>query len=284
MARPWLQLALWALAACVLNLTNQFAGAYVRLPGGLQEQALALLYLTSLLFCLLQATRAAAHLPQSALFLLLLGVAFAAPVLVSNVLIRLHIAPPLWIALSANNLFLPIAAALAGAGVGRVIKHPNTLLAAAGFALFFDIVMVTMGTVAVLLRKSPQTIANFSVGGGPSLPAARPLPWISYVTIGPADVLFLALFLAAIVILRLSERATVAWMFALLATALVVVQLFALPVPALAPMGVAVLIANARHGRFTREEKYALVYGGGFALALAAILVIGARHVLGHGP
>ena len=46
------------------------------------------------------------------------------------------------LALAANNLFLPVAAALVGAGIGRVIRHPNTLIAAAGFAVFFDIVQV----------------------------------------------------------------------------------------------------------------------------------------------
>jgi len=79
---------------------------------------------------------------------------------------RLQVPPPLWLAATANGLFLPAAAALAGAAIGRVIRHPNTLLAGAGFAVFFDIVVVTMGTVAVLLQKSPHVIASASVGGG----------------------------------------------------------------------------------------------------------------------
>ena len=70
-------------------------------------------------------------------------------------------------------------------------------------------------------------------------------------------------------------------MFALLLAALAYVEITGAPVPALAPMGLAVILANARHARFTRQEKFALVYGTGFALVLAVLLVAGARGVLG---
>jgi hypothetical protein len=59
------------------------------------------------------------------------------------------------------------------------------------------------------------------------------------------------------------------------------VELRGLPIPALAPMGVAVLLANARHGAFTRKEKRDLAIGATFAVFLAALLVAGARGVLG---
>jgi hypothetical protein len=285
----WLAyLASGAVAAFVLTMINQYARVVLPLPasGTAAGHALGLAYLLLLLAALLLTARAAAHLPNSTGFLLLVGLLLAAPLGFVLLLGRLGSPAPLWLAGAANGLFLPAAAALAGAAIGRVIRHPNTLLAGAGFAVFFDIVVVTMGTVAVLLRNAPHVIAGASVGGGvaPVVPPApgRPLPPppLSWVTIGPADVLFLALFLAAVTRLGLSERATLAWMYGLLAAALVLVELQGWPVPALAPMGVAVLLANARHARFTRDEKVALVYGGAFALVLAALMVTGARTLL----
>jgi len=72
-------------------------------------------------------------------------------------------------------------------------------------------------------------------------------------------------------------------MFGLLALALVFVELRGLPIPALAPMGVAVLLANLRHAAFTRQEKRDLAIGATFAVFLAGLLVAGARGVLGDG-
>jgi membrane-associated protease RseP (regulator of RpoE activity) len=252
---------------------------------------IAIPYLLLLLLTLLKMGRAAARLPFSAPFLLMAGVLLAAPVGVTLLLQNMKIFPPTWLFLTANNLFLPLAAALVGAAVGRVIKHPNTLLAAAGFSIFFDIVVVTMGTVAVLMKSNSNIIAAVSVGAG-SLPAPsgqtgvilKQVDPISAVTIGPADVLFVALFLSAIYQLNLSRRATFTWMFALLGIALIIVQTTSLPIPALAPMGIAVLIANLSHAAFTAQEKRDLKIGAAFAVFCAALMVIGARTLLAPPP
>ena len=138
-----------------------------------------------------------------------------------------------------------------------------------------------MGPVALFLKKSPQTVSQVSLNGtGPHMEHGHLLNKITDVTIGPADILFLSLFLSAVAHLKLSTRATFIWIYALLMAALILVETVALPVPAWVPMGIAVLIANVRHARFTREEKYALIYGGGFALVLAAVMVVGTRHLL----
>ena len=287
--RAWLTLGLWSLVAFLVGVINQSArGAFPFLPAPetASGTALGIAYLAVLLAALLFAARSAARLPHSTPFLLVAGLLFAAPLAFVIGLARLGGHAPWPLALAANNLFLPIAAALAGAGIGRVIRHPNTLIAAAGFGVFFDIVQVTAGTVAVMLQNNSKFVAAVSVGGGvaaaPSAPGVPPPPPpLSGVTIGPADVLFVAVFLSGIGLLRLSERATLGWMFALLLAALAYVEITGAPVPALAPMGLAVILANARHARFTRQEKFALVYGTGFALVLAVLLVAGARGVLG---
>ena len=286
---PSIALLLWAVAACLLTLINRFVGHFVPIPlfGSFAGHLVAIPYLLLLLLTLLKMGRAAARLPFSAPFLLIAGILFAAPVGVTLLLQNMKLFPPTWLFLTANNLFLPLAAALVGAGVGRVIKHPNTLLAAAGFSIFFDIVVVTMGTVAVLMKSKSNIIAAVSVGAGamptnagPAAVALKQYDPISAVTIGPADVLFVALFLSAIYQLRLSRRETFIWMFSLLGIALLVVQITSLPIPALAPMGIAVLIANIAHAAFTKQEKRDLKIGAAFAVFCAALIVIGARTFL----
>jgi len=286
------ELVAWVCAACLLTLVNRFLGYVVPIPafGSAGGHLLALLYLAGLLLALLHTARSAARLPQTTPFLLTMGILLAVPMGIVLLLQHYRVFPPFWLSLTANNLFLPAAAALAGAGIGRVIKHPNTLLAGAGFAIFFDIVVVTMGTVAQLMKANSGLIAAVSVGagasavgGGPSMPSRLPDP-ISGVTIGPADVLFLAFFQSAVYQLRLSPRATFAWMFTLLFTALVIVELFGLPVPALAPMGIAVLIANARHSAFTPTERRDLLIGGVFAVFCASLIIFGSHRLIKSTP
>jgi|GEM_PF-840823 len=288
---PALEVILSALAACVCTLINRFIGLVAPLPpeASLWRHGLALAYLGALLLALLQMTRAAARLPNSTPALALVGCLLGAPMGVLLLVQRMEVLPPTWLLLTANNFFLPIGAALLGAAVGRIVRHPNTLLAAAGFSIFFDIVVVTMGTVAALTQAQSNIIAAVSVGAGPSVPMAKSYPILSGVTIGPADVLFLALFLSSVWMLRLSWRATAGWMYGLLLLALVVVESGILPswlpgIPALVPMGVAVLVANWRHRAFTAQEKRDLVIGTAFALACAAAIVVISRRAVSATP
>jgi len=286
------ELAAWACGACALTLVNRFIGLLAPLPPSTTflSHVLALVYLAALLFALMQLTRAAARLPASTPTLLLLGLIFAAPMGVVLLVRQMDVPPPMWLFLTANNLFLPIGAALAGAAIGRIVRHPNTLLAAAGFAIFFDIIVVTMGTVAALTQAQSSIIAAVSVGAGPTAPMSRrSYPILSSVTIGPADILFMALFFASVWMLRLSWRATAAWMYGLLMAALVVVELQLLPdwlpgIPALVPMGIAILVANWPHRAFTAQEKRDLRIGSAFALVCAVGIILGSRTLVRANP
>lgn len=274
-----------ALGAFLFTLLNRYVGEWVPIPsaGTVFGHLVSLVYLAFLLFFLICLARGAALSQRSTGFLVVVGVAFALPmgtVLASS---YWRYQPPLYLFLTANNLFLPLGAVLVGAAIGRIIRHPNTLLAGAAVAIFFDVVVVTMGTVAQLLQSNSKLIAAVSVGAGPSAPASplvKSIPLLSGVTIGPADVLFLALFLASVAQMprlkpewNLSLTRTVGWMYGLLFLALVLVELFGLPVPALVPMGVAVLIANGRHAAFSRQEKRDLWIGAAFALCCAVGIV-----------
>ena len=292
MNRPLVRLALGALAALALTFLNQYLGAFVRLPksGTLASHLVSLAYLLPVLFALLTLAGGAATLKWSAGFLVVVGIACAAPMATVFALQQFRVVPPLWLALTANNLFGPLGMVLLGAALGRILRHSNTLLVAAGFGLFFDFVVVTLGPVAQLLNGGGGgIIAAVSVGAGAprsDTPSAHSIPLLSSVTIGPADVLFLALFLSAVAILEKkdpgdvsggaeagSEIRTFWWMYGLLCLALILVEFTALPVPALAPMGIAVLVANARNAAFTKREKRDLGIGAVFAVFCAAVIV-----------
>ena len=300
MSRPLLRLALGATAALALSLANQFLGMFVRLPkaGTLASHFVSLAYLLPILFSLLTLARGAATLARSTGFLILVGILCAAPMATMFALDRFEVKPPDWLALTSNNLFGPLGMVLIGAALGRILKHSNTLLVAAGFGLFFDFVVVTLGPVAHLLKSgNGGIIAAVSVGAGTPrtyFTSTKSIPLLSSVTIGPADVLFLAFFLSAVVILQSkpmgeeqggahpgSERRTFWWMFGLLCLALALVEFTALPVPALAPMGIAVLVANARNAAFTQREKRDLGIGAIFAVFCAALIVFGATRLAG---
>lgn len=293
----------WAALAGFLTLVNRFAGYYVPLPpyNSFTGHLLAMVYLCTLLLSLLNTARAAVSLPLSTAFLTVAGLALSLPSLavLGATLLQLNIPAlthfyavigPVMQAF-VNNFVGPVGLCFLGAAIGRVIKHPNTLLAGAGFAIFFDIVVVTMGTVRQLMNSGSNLIAAVSVGAG-AAPTAPPVGAphfkipdpISGVTIGPADVLFIALFLSSVWQMRLSSRSTFAWMFVLLGLALILVETIGLPIPALAPMGIAVLIANARHAAFTRTEKRDLAIGAVFAVFCAALMVIGARRFVPAAP
>jgi hypothetical protein len=293
------EMVAWASLACILTLGNRFASLLFKLPppGSAAGNLLAVLYLAGLLLALIHTARAAVALPLRTSFLLIVGTILALPslALVLATITKLDLPLltlfynilPMPLQAFVNNFLGPIGLCFLGAAIGRVIKHPNTLLASAGFAIFFDIIVVTMGTVAQLMKSGSNLIAAVSVGAGSQAPVGHgpsvklPEP-LSYVTIGPADVLFIALFLSAVTMMSLSRRATFAWMYLLLLGALVVVQTNFLPswlpgIPALVPMGAAVLIANFRHGAFTEREKRDLLIGCAFAIFCAALMIFWAR-------
>ncbi len=297
MRNPVATLLASALIAFGLGWINRHIGEFVTLPAARSPwgHALSLGYLALLLGALVAMARSAAHWRVSTPFLLTVGTACAAPMLV--VLAIGASAVPDWLAVGANNLFGPVGAVMVGAAIGRIINHPNTLLAAAAFAAFFDMVVVTLGPVAKLMESGSPLIQAVSVGAGATTGGVRfgfgkVFRFLSPVTIGPADVLFLAVFLGSVVVLSRAEafrirteNATLRWLFVLLMSALTLVEFGVKAVPALAPMGLAVIVANRKEARFTPRELRDLWIGGGFAVACAvAIVLLGPRIAARNKP
>lgn len=184
--------------------------------------------------------------------------------------------PGLVLALSATmqDIGKIVGSAGLGLALARGIREPNILFPAGLFAAFADFVVVNFGTVKhALSSPKGQAVVKAVSAQVPSVhPKLAPL------TIGPADFLFLGLFLGCAARFAMGDRRT-AWVLALvLALSLVLVPLIG-PVPALAPMSLAFVAVNWRHFRLSREELVGsivvLVVAGG--LFLGYFLMLGRR-------
>lgn len=162
-----------------------------------------------------------------------------------------------------------LAAGMAGMALSRVVRDRNILLPAAIFAAFADVMMVNYGTVNLVLQSEAGTKLLKAVSTSvPTLHASMPA-----VSIGPADLLFLGFFLKCAHRLQMNFRWTVALSFLFLTAALASVPMLQ-AVPALAPLGVAFILANLNQFRFSRSEWVAMgVVAGLVALLTAAFFI-----------
>lgn len=167
---------------------------------------------------------------------------------------------------------------LGAAGLGLALAHgirePNILFPAGLFAAFADFVVVNFGTVKHAL-SSPKGQAVLKAVSA-QVPAVHPK--LIPLTIGPADFLFLGIFLGCAARFAMGLRRT-AWVLAVvLALSLFLVPLVG-AIPALAPMSIAFVATNWRRFRLTREELVGslvvLVVAGG--LFLGYFLMLGRR-------
>ena len=86
-------------------------------------------------------------------------------------------------------------------------------------------------------------------------------------TIGPGDPLFIAFFFAIVLRESLNTRGTLPAVYVLLTLSMLAVQFGVPAVGALAPLGIAVILANYRYFKFSREENFAMLYAGLIAVA-----------------
>lgn len=159
-----------------------------------------------------------------------------------------------------------VAAAALGIGLGSILREPNILLPAGLFAAFADFVVVNFGTVkhALSTPKGQALVQSVSA----QVPAVHPA--LPSLTIGPADFLFLGVFLACTQRFDMGVTRNAVVLGVVLAAALLEVLLIGFPVPALAPMALAFVGLNWRKFRLTRDELIGtilvLVLAGGLFL------------------
>jgi len=135
-----------------------------------------------------------------------------------------------------------------------------------------DLWGVTFGFTGHMLATDPETVARASA----ALPAVRssvPLPpgfVLPDLSIGPGDVLFMALVLGVVVRHGLSLRANLAWMFGLLLVGLGLALFTPWAIPGLIFIGLAGLLANRGRWDYSEAERRSLKLA---ALIMLPVLV-----------
>jgi hypothetical protein len=174
-------------------------------------------------------------------------------------------------------------AVLAGNLASRLIQTSNMLGPICAVIALVDVWGVLFGgIVSQLLVKAPAVAAK-AMTSGPKIGAASgsrymiPLP-----DVGIGDYLFIGLLFGALVWLGLNWRGAMKWVVPLVSIALLgIVFLPQVPaLPGLLFIGLGVIIPNTSTFKFTREEKFALLYAGVFVVILTGVLYLGFKSAL----
>jgi len=163
--------------------------------------------------------------------------------------------------------------------LSRLIREANLLLPILVVIAVVDLWGVYFGPVAQAVEHRPGLVETMSARlptFGPAAPGQPAMPVVS--TVGIGDFVFLAVLLACVQRFHLNLRGTLGWVFVLIWLPLIAVPVFGVRLPGLLFIGLAGVVANFRHFRFTREEKTALLYGSGaLGLVLGLLWVLWQR-------
>jgi hypothetical protein len=174
---------------------------------------------------------------------------------------------------------LPVWAVGLGALIATVLTDKNMILPVALVLAILDIVLVLtpIGTVNQTLKKAPRIITTVALSV-PKLqstaegerPAGAKLRTTGYA--GPADFVFLSMFFVALYRFQMRTRETLLWVVPTLLMYLVLVGALSVPLPALVPIGLVVMLVNWKEFQLNKEEKLITF---GFAALAAGLLFYG---------
>lgn len=202
-----------------------------------------------------------------------------------------------------QDMALLCGAVFAGQGLSRLIRAPNMLGPIGAVIALIDIWGVLFGGIVsqLLANKATQSIAEKAMTSGPQIGAvgaSRPEFSIPLPAIGVGDFLFLSLLLGIIIIHRMNWRASARLIWVLVSLALLsivfvpdLVRAFPIPfvsnalkdgfpLPGLLFIGAGAVLPNLKFFTYTRDEKFALLYAGGFVLVLTVGLYFGFKAML----
>lgn len=163
-----------------------------------------------------------------------------------------------------QDLLLMLFAAFLGVFISFIIREPNLMLPIAVFAGLVDLWTVTVGPLALMIENTPAVVEAAAV----QMPT--PVPGIPGVMIGMGDFVFLAIFFSVIYRFGMNARRTFWLGYVLLTLSMFVVMALGVPIPALLPMGAAVLVANIGCFKLSHKELLAAMYVGAVLLLLLA--------------
>lgn len=205
--------------------------------------------------------------PISALFVAVPN--FALTIALTYIMLNVKITNPLLVdcILATRSLSMMLLAGSIGYLVSFIISEPNLLLPAAIFAALVDYWSVTWGPLSHLLTNAMPTVAAASVQV-PSIGHPQPITMI-----GIGDFVFLALFFSVLYRFQMNIKGSFWLGYALLTASMLLVLYYKTALPALVPMGVAVIAMNLRYFRLKRDELVSIIYAG--AILLAFLVVAG---------
>jgi hypothetical protein len=177
-----------------------------------------------------------------------------------------------------GGLWQAVAFGLVGIALSQIVREAKLLLPLGLVLGLIDIVgaMMPVGFTANVIQSHPEVVKAVSV----PVPTFGSLTPIGYV--GPGDALFLGFFFSVVHRFRMNKTATFWVTYALLTVAMVLVLVFGFNVAALFPMGLAVILANLRYFRYSREETFAMVYASGITLLAAVGFFLYTNHHVFH--
>jgi hypothetical protein len=166
-----------------------------------------------------------------------------------------------------------------GAVLSLLIRDKNLLLPIAIFLAGFDafLVLTPGGVVQQLMTNQPTYAESVlvqapAVRTTPTTPEEEGIRLTTFAQIGPADLLFSATFFIALFKFRMRVRETARWLIPVLVVYMFIV-LAPIPgsamLPALVPIGLTLLIVNAREFKMSSQEKAATAGVAVIAVALA---------------
>ena len=176
---------------------------------------------------------------------------------------------------TAMDLGKILAASGLGMALAAALKEPNILLPAGLFAAFADFIVVTIGTVKqAQSTEQGQKLLEAVSAKAPAVHAKLPT-----LTIGPADFLFLGVFLACVLRFDLGLRRNAIALAVVLAGSLLLVVLANISVPALAPMSITFIAMNWRKFKLSKQEIVStfVVLGLVGALFVGYFVMLGKR-------
>ncbi|MBS1704305.1 MAG: hypothetical protein JST40_00410 [Armatimonadetes bacterium] len=182
-----------------------------------------------------------------------------------------------------------------GALLGSMIRDKNLLLPVSVFLAGFDAFLILSPTSLPrqIMSEAPQAFQAVAAKVPAVVPTAQGASIGPGAYIGPADFIFLGMFFVALHKFGMRSRETLRWMIPVLVLYLVVVlflgevnigpiQLGMLP--ALVPIGLTILIVNAREFQMKQDEKLATWVVAFIALALAGFGFINAKRAQAQRP
>lgn len=156
-----------------------------------------------------------------------------------------------------------LTAASIGYLVSLRIKDKNLLLPVVMFAASIDFWTVTAGPVNAMMAKAPEIVRAVSA----PIPHAGTGAFVPAVTMGMGDPLFMAVIFAAVHRLGLNARRNFAFVFVLMTLAMLAVMMGLVPyLPALVALAIAVVAANWRQFKLSKQEK--------ISTAIVAVLLV----------